>query len=226
MYWAGSRHRRPAISLRVLGHVVLIGVLILVVGFVWLRVVHALTAEVARPRPLGTPKALGWGDHAFSNKAQLKIWLKQRGISYEVWASRHAAAVAVLEHRRFKPAPVTTTAGASPTHTTAAPAKPEPRKAKATQPKPRTTEPAATTPSAGATERRASGPSAQTGGDGGGAAGAAIWALALLLGAIAVAPTRVLGRVGGLRMGASHRTYLAAAAASIIVAMVVASMGS
>ncbi len=224
MSFAGSRRRPPAISPRVVAHVGLIAILILVVGFVWLRVVDTLTADVQRPRPVGTPKALGWGDHAFSNKAQLQLWLKQRGISYEVWARRHAAAVAVLEHRRFVPQPARSEPSpAAATQSTAAPTTTPQRQAVA---KPAKTEPTTTNQAAGAGERRAAGPSAQTGGDSGGAAGAAIWALALLLGAIALAPTRVLVRVGGLRMGASHRTYLAAAAASIIVAMAVASMGS
>src|SRR3954447_13285924 len=99
MSWAGSRRRPRPLSLRLLAHGAATAALLVVVCVVWLRVLHTLTTQVEPPPPVGTPKALGWGDHAFTTKAQLEAWLRHRGLSYDVWASRHAAAVAVLEHR-------------------------------------------------------------------------------------------------------------------------------
>src|SRR5919107_4851918 len=77
--------------------------LLAVMGVVWLRVVRTLTAEIERPAPLGQPESLAWGDRVFRTRGQLEAWLRARDISYEAWAAKHRAAVAVLEHRRYVP---------------------------------------------------------------------------------------------------------------------------
>jgi hypothetical protein len=56
------------------------------------------------------PTALVWADRVFSTKQGFAAWLESRGGTYEAWADRHPAAVAVLD-------PEARTA-AAPTHST------------------------------------------------------------------------------------------------------------
>jgi hypothetical protein len=61
----------------------------------WYVAVHQLT----RPAPVYAeihPVAVAWGDRVFTNRETMRIWLRGHGISYELWASRHRRAQALL----------------------------------------------------------------------------------------------------------------------------------
>jgi hypothetical protein len=44
----------------------------------------------------GGPGALVWGDGIFANRVELKAWLTQHGVSYDVWLREHPSAKALL----------------------------------------------------------------------------------------------------------------------------------
>jgi hypothetical protein len=65
-----------------------------------------LSPSKAKPAPAapGFRGSLVWGDGIFSNKAQLKAWLRLHGASYKVWVKEHPAALSLVKPRP-KPRP-------------------------------------------------------------------------------------------------------------------------
>ena len=68
--------------------------------------------------PYGPPTGLVWGDGLFQNRAELRAWLANHGVSYKVWARTHPVARALVtptsKHHRTHatpaPRPATPTA--------------------------------------------------------------------------------------------------------------------
>jgi hypothetical protein len=201
--------RRPRLwSAFVVVQVLAIAAVAVIAGFVWVNAIRTLTNPVKVPPPLGTPQSLVWNDRVFTSRASLAAYLRHRGFSYEAWARKHPEAASVVEHR-----PVVVTARRSTSKTTEAHAQ---AAVTTTKEEKRRIE------SAPIAKRAAPPPNS---GDGGGnslSLSALGWLLALFLGAVALAPARVFARFGGLRAGPSFRTYLGAAAATIVVAMLLA----
>src|SRR5258708_534985 len=58
----------------------------------------AVNPSKAKPTPNapGFHGSLVWGDGIFSNKAQLKAWLRLHGASYRVWVRQHPAAIRLV----------------------------------------------------------------------------------------------------------------------------------
>src|SRR5262249_52988494 len=89
------------------------------------RAIESLT----NPKPTTAqtrPQAFVWGDRVFESKSSIEVWLRQRGINYDVWAKRHPAAVGIMYPRRRHATP-------APTKTTATP-KPKPDRVAAARP--------------------------------------------------------------------------------------------
>lgn len=205
--------RRPRLwSVFVLAQTLAVCAVVVVVAVVWVHTIKTLTHPVAVPPPVGSPQSLVWSNRVFSSRASLEAWLKARGLSYVVWARKHGAAAAVVEHRPAVVAPHTAApAVKKKAHTQTVAAQHQQPKRKA---------------ETAATKRSAAPPPSSSSGSSSVSYSLAGWLLALLMGAIALVPTRVLARVGGLRVGPSLRTYLAAASATIIVAMFLAAISS
>ena len=70
--------------------------LALVVGLGGLGVAYAAGAQLG---PFAPPPVLTWAERDFASKAEFDAWLRERGLSYRVWAERHPAAAARLEAR-------------------------------------------------------------------------------------------------------------------------------
>jgi hypothetical protein len=138
---------------------------LIIAGIAVFGIVSPYTLKPSPPPP-GARGSLVWGDGIFSNKAQLRAWLRIHGASYDAWVKTHPAALrlvkppvkhraAVLRKTHKKPAPPTTV-----------------RKVAAAQPS-----------TAGATSQ-------------GGTGIWLVVVLGLILGALAATPHRLLARVG------------------------------
>jgi hypothetical protein len=46
--------------------------------------------------PYGPPTGLVWGNGLFHNRAELRAWLRNHGVSYKTWAKTHPAARALV----------------------------------------------------------------------------------------------------------------------------------
>lgn len=77
----------------------LVAVAVAVVAAPW--AVVARTLVNAKPVETGSTvaaRSIAWGSRVFSTKADLAAWLRSRGASYSVWATRHPGDRAILEH--------------------------------------------------------------------------------------------------------------------------------
>jgi hypothetical protein len=215
--------RRPRLwSAFVVAQVLAIGAVAVIAGFVWLNAIRTLTNPVKLPPPVGSPQSLVWSGRVFTNRASLEAWLKHRGFSYEAWSRKHAEAAAVVEHRPVVVAPHASAAAKAVSKPQAKTLKKDASaaKVKASAKQKVRTQAAATT-----ANRSAQAQSSGKGGDPLVSLSLGAWLIALLLGAAALAPARVLARVGGERFGPSVRTYFGAAAVTLALAMLLASTG-
>ena len=200
-------------SFVVLVQVLAIAAIAVVAGFVWVNAIKTLTNPVKVPPPIGSPQSLVWNHRVFTTRASLDAYLRHRGYSYVAWARKHPEAAAVVEHR-----PVVVTAP-SPAAKAKAKAKAKAAHAQATATT-ATKETSRKVESAPAAKRSAPPPSG--GSNEKRSLSALGWLIALLLGALALAPARWLARFRVLRAGPSFRTYSGAAAATIIVVLLLA----
>jgi hypothetical protein len=168
----------------------------------WSLVIRTLLKPAPAVRPVASPHALAWGDKVFLNQAQLRAWLRNRGIPYESWARHHTAAIRVLNPKAAPPAAA--------------------RSAKLRRPRPKTHPPRPTR--ARATERRAAAEhaAAPTAGGAGGTNAVLLLAYGLMtaLLLLALAPAKYLRPIHG-RLD-SYRSYAATAAIGLAAALLAA----
>lgn len=235
-----GRRRRP-VAVRSLLNLVALAALVVLLLFVWLQVVKTLTATVHPPAPVGTPNAVAWGGRVFSSQAKLEAWLRERGISYSVWARRHRGAVSIVGPGSAAVSAPHRSAAAKGTAAKSSAAKGPAAKSPAAK-GPAVKSPAAKSPTASSRLVRRAVPassaappraaSASATGSSGSRTGGSnlpnglLWACALLLGAVAVAPRRLIARVSTSWLGPDQRTILAAAAGSLAFGLIVASWTS
>ena len=55
--------------------------------------------ESTKTPPPGTPGSLVWGDGIFSNRVEMKAWLKLHGGRYAEWAKLHPKALSLVKSR-------------------------------------------------------------------------------------------------------------------------------
>jgi hypothetical protein len=200
--------RRTLSSLVLFVQILGIGAIAVVAAVVWANAIRTLTNPVKLPPPVGTPQSLVWNDRVFTSRASLAAYLRHRGFSYEAWARKHPEAASVVEHR-----PVVVTAGRPASKT---------KTAHAQAPVTTTKEAKGKIESAPVSRNAAPPPTSGQGGEKSRSLSALGWLVALLLAAAALAPARVFARFGGLRAAPAFRTYVGAAAATIVVAMLLA----
>jgi hypothetical protein len=209
-------------------------VLLVVVGlllFVWLEVVRTLTGSVKPQAAVGKPTALAWGGRVFSSQAKLEAWLRERGVSYSVWAKRHRTAVGIVGHPVAAPARRRTatkraaasshlakktvrTHASAPKHVAVASSKPAPKKVAAAHH-------TVAKPVEAATAAAAVSSTSGTGSSG--LMNGLLWGMTLLLAAVAAAPRRLVARVSVYPLRPELRTFLGAAAAAFAVGLLLAS---
>jgi hypothetical protein len=73
-------------------------------GVTWLKVANT----IRHPDPLAIPDrppiaGIVWANRVFLDQRALERWLEGHGRSYDVWARKHPAAVALLSGRRQSP---------------------------------------------------------------------------------------------------------------------------
>jgi hypothetical protein len=196
--------------MRGLLNVLVLALAVALVGFVWLRVAKTLTKAVPPAPVIGQPKAVAWGNHVFPNRAGLEAWLKQRGVAYSVWASRHPVGVALIDHRTIHvatrvPAVPKTAQRVAAAHKQ--PARAAPARATTLPAKPRHS---ATATAAGATTATAGVGSRRLVTD-------FLWVIASLFLALALIPARFVASYSRIRFQPEHRTVLAAAAVAMAI---------
>jgi hypothetical protein len=222
----GSR-RRPLAVRRLMNLFVLVVVLGLLL-FVWLQVVRTLTGTVKPQAAVGKPTALAWGGRVFSSQAKLEAWLRERGVSYSVWAKRHRAAVGIVRPSVTAPArrrAATKRAAVSshvaknavPTHRSA------PKRVAAASSSRAAKKVAAAHRPAPKRVVAAAAVSSASGDGSSGLMSGLLWGVTLLLAAVAVAPSRLVARVPVYRLRPEQRTILGAAAAAFAVGLLLAS---
>jgi hypothetical protein len=199
---------RLPVAVKWLFNLVILAVVLALLFFVWLRVVRTLTATVDKPAPVGKPKAFAWGDRVFSSQAQLEAWLKERGISYSVWARRHPAAIGVVAPGSVGTSTPSRTA-AKHTVTSSPAAKVAP--SHSTPATRVATSANVGSSSASWTSRVAIG---------------VLWAFVLSLAAVAVAPRQLAMRASIYWLGPEQRMMLGAAAGAFAVGLLVSSWAS
>jgi hypothetical protein len=230
----GSRRRRPLAVRRLLNLVVLLVVVGLLL-FVWLQVVRTLTGSVKPQAVVGKPTALAWGGRVFSSQAKLEAWLRERGVSYSVWAKRHRSAVRIVGPTVAAPTRRRTatkhaaasshlakktvrTHASAPKHVAAASTARAPKKVAAAHRIP--AKPVKVAAAVNSTS--GTGSSASVSGSSGLMNGL-LWGMTLLLAAVAAAPRRLVARVRVYPLRPELRTFLGAAAAAFAVGLLLAS---
>jgi hypothetical protein len=154
------------------------------------------------PNAPGFHGSLVWGDGIFSNRAQLKAWLKLHGASYDAWVKQHPAALRLVKPPVKHKVAVTHKPRKAATKTVAH---------KVTTPKvPVVATPAVTTTSS--SDHRL-----------------VIWLAVfagMLFGLLALLPHRVLRRVGFLRTVGERELRLGAlgAGAAVLLGVIVATL--
>jgi hypothetical protein len=193
---ARPSHLVPA-RRRFVNVILLIAALIAVA--VWVVAIRMLTGPVELSRP-GTPQAIVWRGRVYTSQSALAAAFKARGLSYSAWARHHPAAVSIVTHR-----PVAKTVSAQ-------------RKPKIVTSKHRV---------ASSRHKTAAAPTnaSPQGGDRRPFTVVLLWAFAFLLGAVAVAPSRVLAKVSIREIGPDQRMIIGCMAASVVVGLLAASLG-
>jgi hypothetical protein len=192
---ARPSHLVPA-RRRFVNIILLIAALIAVA--VWVVGIRMLTGPVELSRP-GTPQAIVWRGRVYTSQSALAAAFKARGLSYSAWARHHPAAVSIVTHR---PVAKTASAQRKPKIVT--------RKHRVASSRHKTAAPTNASPPGG--DRR---PFTVV----------LLWAFAFLLGAVAVAPSRVLAKVSIREIGPDQRMIIGCMAASVVVGLLAASLG-
>jgi hypothetical protein len=219
------------LAARRLGNLVVLLVVVGLLLFVWLQVVRTLSGTVKPQAAVGKPTAVAWGGRVFSSQAKLEAWLRERGVSYSVWAKRHRAAVGIVGPPVAAPARRRTAAkraatsshfakktvrthATAPKHVAAASSTRAPKKVAAAHRTPATPVKAAADAAA----------VSNTSGNGSsGLMNGLLWGMTLLLAGVAAAPRRLVARVRVYPLRPELRTFLGAAAAAFAVGLLLAS---
>lgn len=202
--------RAASRALPLLGIIVLYGAM----GYGWWTVAQRM-APAERPKTIGHPTAIVWGDRVYASPAAFKQWLKARGVRYRSWARRHPAALRIVDPAAVKTRrPVPTRVAGTHRVVTRTTPKPAPAPVVSTKRAPGRVAIAAPT------SRRSVTP---------------LWLAAPLcvLAAALVIASLLLGRIGPLRLAGrrplhvviEYRAYLLVAAAALIVGLLSALAG-
>ena len=222
------RSRRRSLAVRRLGNLVILVVVLGLLLVVWFWVVRTLTATVKPQATIGKPTALAWGDRVFSSQAQLEAWLRERGISYSVWASRHRAALEIVGFPVTVPArrqSATKRAGTS-SHLTKKPVRTHtsaPKRVAAASSAQATKKVAAVPRTAAKRVVAVAAVSSASGSGSSGLVSGLLWGVILLLAAVATAPARLVARVPVYRLRPDQRAIVGAAAVAFAVGLLLAS---